>query len=327
MKTKLKKLLVDLNVDLLLKKLNKTPRVLFWHGVDDIENPDVEAETFDVVNFKKQVEYLVKNYEIISIDEFYIRLKENKFTNKEVVLTFDDGYSNNLYKVAPILNNLSLPFTVFISTEHIETGELYPTSIARLIILGSDLNSISIPSISIYDFDITTNELKHKLNTIVRMELKSRPLTEVRKIVQNLIDNLNKTEYLNIIEKYNSVKPMNWDEVVKLKKMGATIGSHCKYHICCHENQNVEIVKDQIIESKRIIEAKLQTYCHYFAYPNGDYTEDSNLFVKEAGYKLGFSTDKNQKVSEYTDKTIIPRIGVPQNIDTFKLFINIYPKK
>jgi peptidoglycan/xylan/chitin deacetylase (PgdA/CDA1 family) len=327
MKGTLKKALVNLRADLLLKQLNKTPRVLFWHGVDDIVDQTIEAETFQVETFQKQIKYLKENYNIISIDEFYLRLTENRFKNNEVVLTFDDGYSNNLYKVAPILNNLSLPFTVFISTEHIETGELYPTSIARLIILGSDLNSISIPSISIYDFDITTNEFRHKLYAIVSMELKSRPLTEVRKIVQNLIDNLNKTEYLNIIEKYNSVKPMNWDEVVKLKKMGATIGSHCKYHICCHENQNVEIVKDQIIESKRIIEAKLQTYCHYFAYPNGDYTEDSNLFVKEAGYKLGFSTDKNQKVSKYTDKTIIPRIGVPQNIDTFKLFINIYPKK
>lgn len=69
MKKKLKKLLVDLNVDLLLKKLYKTPRVLFWHGVDYITNQSVEAESFNVETFQKQMKYLSGNFEIISIDE------------------------------------------------------------------------------------------------------------------------------------------------------------------------------------------------------------------------------------------------------------------
>lgn len=327
MKGTLKKALVNLRADLLLKQLNKTPRVLFWHGVDDIVDQTIEAETFQVETFQKQIKYLKENYNIISIDEFYLRLTENRFKNNEVVLTFDDGYSNNLYKVAPILNNLSLPFTVFISTEHIETGELYPTSIARLIILGSELNKISLPSININNLDITSFESKSNLYNKISIELKSRPLNDVRNIIKELIGNINRTKYLNIIEKFKSVKPMNWNEVKNLHELGATIGSHCKYHICCHNNQDINEVKTQITDSKKIIENKLGDECRYFAYPNGDYTKRSNLFVKEAGYKLGFSTNKNGRIAENTDKAIIPRIGVPQNIETFKMYVNIYPKK
>lgn len=327
MKSIIKKTFVNLGGTFILRNLNKTPRILFWHGVDNLVNKEVEAETFGVDTFRQQIKYLKKYFEVISIEDFYNRFKNNKFSNKEVVLTFDDGYANNLYKVAPILNEFSLPFTVFISTDHISNGELYPTSINRLIVLGSGIEKISIPSIGINNLNISTKQLKKRALSKISHELKTNELRVVKNITYDLKQNISGQEYLALTEKYSSVKPMNWDEVVKLKKMGATIGSHCKYHICCHKNQNIEIVRDQIIDSKRIIEEKLQTDCHYFAYPNGDYTEDSNSFVKEAGYKLGFSTDKNKKVSEYSNKTIIPRIGVPRNIDTFKMFINIYPKK
>jgi len=193
--------------------------------------------------------------------------------------------------------------------------------------LGSDLKNISVPSIKVYNCDISTIELKKNVYSMVSRELKKRPLSGVHEIIKELIENLTKTDYSNLVEKYKSVKPMNWDEVIELHKLGATIGSHCKYHICCHENQDIEEVREQITESKKIIESRLQSDCLYFAYPNGDYTKNSNLFVKEAGYRLGFSTDKNNRITINSDTAIIPRIGVPLNIDTFRIFVNLHPKK
>ena len=57
MKKTLKKVLLNLRGDILLKELNKTPRVLFWHGVDDIVDQTIEAETFQVETFQKQIKY------------------------------------------------------------------------------------------------------------------------------------------------------------------------------------------------------------------------------------------------------------------------------
>ncbi|MBX3568075.1 MAG: polysaccharide deacetylase family protein [Rhizobiaceae bacterium] len=39
-------------------------------------------------------------------------------------LTFDDGYANNL-KAVPLLERLRVPFTVFVSTGYVESGEAY----------------------------------------------------------------------------------------------------------------------------------------------------------------------------------------------------------
>ncbi|MDD4111282.1 MAG: polysaccharide deacetylase family protein, partial [Clostridia bacterium] len=123
MKNKIKNLTVALKFDSILRSFNRTPRVLFYHGVDNRVNPAVEAEIFDINEFENQIEYLVKHYEIISIEDFEQRFINSSFTNREVVLTFDDGYANNLYIVDPILSKYKLPYTVFISTEHITTGQ------------------------------------------------------------------------------------------------------------------------------------------------------------------------------------------------------------
>lgn len=327
MKSIIKNSFLSLKGDYFMRKFNRTPRILFWHGVDENIDNYIEAETFDVKSFKKQITYLNKNYEIISINEFYKRHQNKTFTNREVILTFDDGYANNLHIVSPILNQLSIPFTVFISTEHIETGELFPTSIARIILLGAGLKEVSIPSLSISNIDISNKAVQEEVYKKVVSQLKLRPLSEVRAIISDLIRNVSNQNYQELQEKYKSTKPMTWDEVKKLHQLGATIGSHCKYHICCHENQSKQEVREQIFESKQIIEKKLQTECKYFAYPNGDYTKESNIFVKEAGYAMGFSTKKDKRIVNTRDISIIPRIGAPLNINTFKIIINLYPKK
>lgn len=310
----------------ILRWINRTPRVLFYHSVDNIVNQEVESVAFRIENFEKQVEYLRKHYEIISLDDFYDRYTSNSFTNREIVLTFDDGYANNLYIVAPILKKYGIPFSVFISTEHIDTGEFYPTSIARIIILGSHLTKISIPLLNLEDEDISDLNRKRDVYKIVSKEIKNRPLHEVRIIISQLKDNISESEYILLQKKYKSDRPMTWDEVKQLHDMRVTIGSHCMYHMICHSNQRKEDLEEQIRGSKNIIETHLGAKCNYFVYPNGDYTEESNRFVKEAGYRMGFTVQSGRLDKNKNNMMALPRIAAPQNIETFKIIISLYPK-
>lgn len=327
LKSILLNLFIKSGANSILRRLNRTPRILFWHGVDINPDSKVEPECINKSDFIKQIDYLRKYYEIISIEEFEKRLLNNSFTSREIVLTFDDGYANNLYVVEPILNKYNLPYTVFISTEHIATGQYYPTSVNRIIVKGAGLKKISLPSQNISFSIETENDIN---NTVVSISnfLKTLTLKRVREITNDLINNVSKDKWLELQEKYNSVRPMNWDEVIELSnRKNVTIGSHCKYHICCHDNQDLEEIERQIVESKQIIEDKLKIECNYFAYPNGDYTNSSNAIVRQAGYKMGFSTKKISKISIDNDLKAIPRIVVPQEINTFKIFTSLYPKR
>lgn len=306
--------------DYILRTLSRTPRVLFWHGVDFEKHPQIVTENCDVFVFEKQIEYLNRHYDIISIEEFEKRFLNNSFSNREIVLTFDDGYANNLYIVEPILKKYNLPFTVFISTEHITTGQFFPTTVNRIIVKGAGLKRVNIPSQNISFSLDTENEVNFAVNSIKNL-LKTLPLKQVRNITYDLVNNVSRDKWLVLQEKFKSVRPMNWDEVIELSnKENVTIGSHCMWHICCHSNQHEKDVRKQIEISKKQIEEKLNKECKYFAYPNGAYTDFSNKVV-EYNYSMGFSA-KKRKINQNCNLSVIPRLNVVNKLDTFKIKIN-----
>lgn len=325
MKTVLKNLFLLVGGDGILRLLNRAPRIVFWHGVDERVDPNVEQEIFDIDVFEKQIDYLNRHFEIISMEEFEYRFKNNSFSNKEVVITFDDGYANNLYVVEPILHRYSLPFTVFVSAEHVDEGLYFPTSVNRIITLGSGLKSISIPSQNLH---LSTNTIDERKETaaLISSLLKSLPVDDVKAITNELIANVSPQEWVSLQEKFKSVRPMTWSEVKELSDKGVTIGSHCMWHICCHNNQQEQVVKYQLEESKRQIEEHVGKECKYFAYPNGDYTGFSNSIVSNT-YSMGFSTEAQKSVINCRNVATVPRIGVVGNMDTFKILTNLYPKK
>lgn len=319
----MKKLLVRLFLffkgDAILRRINKTPRVLFYHGIDNVKYPEIETENIDVSVFEKQIEYLIKHYEIISIEEFDRRFREDEFTNKEIVLTFDDGYANNLYVLEPILSKYNLPFTVFASTEHIDTGHFFPTSINRIIVHGAGLDEVKIPSQDLVLPLKTKEERDYAASTISNL-LKTSPLKDMKTITQELIDNVSEEEWKRLEVKHKSQRPMTWDELIELsKRPNVIIGSHCRWHICCHSNQDEEVVREEIEESKRDLESKLGVECKYFAYPNGDFTDYSNEIVK-ANYSMGFSVKKD-RIFKSSNIVIMPRIAVPARMDIFRIII------
>ena len=321
----LKNTLLTFKVDALIRANNRCPRIVFWHGVDDRINSEVEQEIFDVEIFEKQIAYISKHFEIVSIEEFEKRYLADDFTGREVVLTFDDGYANNLYKVQPILNRLGLSFSVFVSTDNISNGEYFPTSVNRIIVKGADLQEINIPSQQLH-FSVRNDDERGKVVRQISDLLKTKPLDEVKQITNDLISNVSQDVWEALKEKYKSVRPMTWDEVRELHKKGATIGSHCQQHICCHDNQNEDVLEQQIKQSKQIIEKELGAECRYFAYPNGNFTTFSNKCVEDS-YALGFSTKGRERITSQSQKAIIPRIGLPITLNTFKLLINLFPRK
>lgn len=324
-----KSILLDLFIksgaNSVMRRFNRTPRILFWHGVDINPNPIIEPESINKNDFIKQLDYLQKYYEIISIDEFYKRFIENNFNGKEVTLTFDDGYKNNLTILAPFLKERNLPFTVFISTSNISSGKLFYTSILRLVVYASSLTHLNIDFLQ-KKFSIATIKQKKQTHTIINKYLKESPLSDVKTICDELISNISTEEWDNLIDKYNSVSPLTWDEVRKLQTFNCTIGSHCIQHMICHSNQKEEDIKEQIIKSKEIIEKQLGVPCNYFAYPNGDYTNISNKYVKLAGYLMGFSVNAGCINPSENNISALPRFGSPFNLNSFKIAINILPK-
>src|SRR6266478_2837072 len=105
----------------LLRSESRGPTVLFYHGVEEnIIDPEVQLLHMPLRVFEKQIAFLRRHREIISMDHLHeCIVNRHGLESRQVVLTFDDGYKNNLSIVAPLMKAWNLPFTIFVSTRHI----------------------------------------------------------------------------------------------------------------------------------------------------------------------------------------------------------------
>jgi peptidoglycan/xylan/chitin deacetylase (PgdA/CDA1 family) len=99
--------------------------ILCFHGVtehrkrtsDDPSGLHIRADRFDA-----QLNYLQRNYNVISLAEFvYAAANHLPCPERSVVLTFDDGYRNFLTSAVPRLTARKMPVSVFLITERVMT--------------------------------------------------------------------------------------------------------------------------------------------------------------------------------------------------------------
>lgn len=92
---------------------------LLYHRVIELEY-DKNQLAVSPDNFYDQMLYLKNNYPIVRFEQNWNKLHEDS-----ICITFDDGYMDNFTNAYPILQELNIPFTVFITTGNLNTSEEY----------------------------------------------------------------------------------------------------------------------------------------------------------------------------------------------------------
>jgi len=85
--------------------------------------------TITMERFRKHVDILAK---MLTTKLLPINITENEL---KIAITFDDGYADNLYHVAPLLAEHGLPFTVFVTSDFVrkkKPGFLSPVELKKL---------------------------------------------------------------------------------------------------------------------------------------------------------------------------------------------------
>ncbi|WP_435254329.1 polysaccharide deacetylase family protein [Tenacibaculum sp. A30] len=306
--------------------LSNKPKILFYHGVENdsnIKDSIVQANQMPVSIFERQIKYLKKKYNVISLDEFYYKLLDNKkFKGNELVITFDDGYRNNLTVAAPILKANNFPFTVFICPDLIENSLRVPTFYVRSSILYSEKKFLDLEGINIKLKIETKSDKLESIDTLIKI-IKTAPKNKVDLILKDLNQNLSVNEIELIKNKFISEDLMNWEEVNEIIDYDCIIGSHCLDHTILHSNQNDEEVDKQLILSKKSIENKITKSSNYFAFPNGDKSSVSDYSLSRVNnyYDLGFAVDGSSVTNNKMN--YVSRIGIANDYDLFKFQVEI----
>jgi peptidoglycan/xylan/chitin deacetylase (PgdA/CDA1 family) len=268
--------------------------------------------------FEKQIGFLRRHREIISLDELYEAIASGRGGDpRQVVLTFDDGYRNNARVVAPMLKAYGLPFAIFISTRHISEGRRFATYCIRAAVFYAEKKSIYMPGMQ-QGFDLTSRESRRAASAAITAAAKKAPQALLDQIVAECIGHVPADLWAELNACFSSDEPMSWQEVVATHHMGATIGSHCHDHCILHANQPAGQAFSQLQKSKELIE-KYVAECRYLAYPNGttaDISPEAYSAAKAAGYRMSFSTIEGEIIPE-VDCHFAPRISADPDYEEF----------
>ena len=255
--------------------------------------------------------FLKKNYKIVSLDTVYNILASKKKINKRfVTFTFDDGYIDNLTYAYPIFKKYNAPFAIYVTTSFPERQGILWWYLLEDTIIKNKFVKFKIGNKNIV-FDCTTQK---------------RQETTFNKIV-NLILSTKHEEYLSVLKSiFESYKvdlykktdelALRWKDIIELSKDPiVTIGAHTSNHYVLNTLTETKVIHE-VIDSKKLIESKINIPVNHFAYPFGSKNEVNERefkIVKECGFKTAVTTRISNiflKHREYLE--CLPRIEMLQ---------------
>ncbi len=268
--------------------------ILMVHGT---MSPDLGRTTWTPLRpqtdpriLEESLRILSDFYHFVSLDDALDMLSGRKpMLPYCTVLTFDDGYRNNVRYAFPILEKLGIPATFYITSGHVE--ERKPLWYDRIDYALQQLNSEEISMDtgeriltistrcrdglrkSFKTFrDLAKETAGDDLGMIRNMEtLASRLEEQAGKRLADILDDDDWTAFAT------------WDDLLHLPEL-FTLGCHTVDHVQLGRT-DAETVRDQLIRSKELIEAKIGRQCQHLCYPNGNYTLETARIARECGFR------------------------------------------
>jgi len=303
----------------LVNIIDKPLVVLLYHRVTSLErDPQLLAVQPD--NFYRQIEYLRKNYNILSIEEFtYLKKGNRGFTKNSLILTFDDGYADNYLEALPVLEYFNCQAIFFITTSNTNTKkELWWDELERVFLTEIELPKnlkIRLNSKN-YIFDTSNEKSIRETYNVLHPLIKYSKTNTRDRVIDGIL------YWANLPKKGRNTHRVMTDKEIKLisKSNSAIIGTHTHTHslLCLyyHEGQYSDVKK-----SKDLLENWTGEKIRYFSYPFGgkrDYNKETLRVCDELGFDIAFANYYGQ-VHKWTHKYQIPRYLVRNwNFEFFK---------
>jgi peptidoglycan/xylan/chitin deacetylase (PgdA/CDA1 family) len=271
----------------------KDLRILAYHRVLTLaESPrfdfDLDLVSASAEDFREQMLLLKKHFSPISLTAAGTAIQAGQpLPPDAVVVTFDDGYDDN-YRVAyPILRELGVPATFFVSTGYIDSGLPYDYDWLVHMILMAPMERVAIPELAL--------ELPQGATHEARRQLAGMALSRIK-----MLDGLAQTALIERLERdwrmprdagHPDCRPMSWEQVREMHVAGFEIGSHGVHHRMLAKLSQEEL-EFELCESKVSLERQLGTSAMTISYPVGGESAFDERVINAtitAGYQVGCS--------------------------------------
>ena len=302
--------------------------ILMYHRVAEIDS-DPWSLCVSPQNFAEQLEVLQQYGKIISLQELNQKISDRQNIHRSIVITFDDGYADNLYYAKPLLEKYNVPATVFITTSGIDRErEFWWDELDRLLLqpgilpnfLSLKIDGVTykwelreVNNYSLVDFkgdrwwrmeQETDPTSRHSLYRSLYQKLQHLPILERAYLLEQIriwanAGSFRRSTHCSLSEK----------EIAILESGGLIeIGAHTINHPCLSQLP-ISTQRDEIQHSKDYLQTILGHSVTSFSYPNGSYALATTSLVREAGFKCACCSI-TARVQSHSNNFLLPRFVV-----------------
>ncbi|MDX2099459.1 MAG: polysaccharide deacetylase family protein [Leptolyngbyaceae cyanobacterium bins.59] len=313
------------------KKLWRSVRpaslILLYHRVADLES-DPQLLTVSPTNFAEHLAFLRQHYSPCPLKN----LEPNTPTaHRQIVITFDDGYGDNLHQAKPLLERYSIPATVFVTAGTIgQIEEFWWDELERLLLYPGQLPSRLEVTIAqqTHHWDLGAaaysplERERDRLWTVLD-PADPTPRHRVYRELCGLLRPLTADDRHSVLTALQaqagvdsvgriSHRTLTESEVVDLAQDGLVeVGAHAMTHSVLSQQSSL-LQEKEIRSSKAHLEALLGHPVTSFAYPFGtlgDYTAETVKIVRQCGFERACSNYEGA-IRHWLDPFQMPRFIV-----------------
>ncbi len=308
----------------------KTPRVLtlLYHRITDAAS-DPQLLSVKPHNFEQHLAVLKRSYRLAKFADLEEQRSSRTTPVNTVIVTFDDGYRDNLTEALPLLQQADIPATIFVTTSMVENRALFWWDELDYIILGEH----NLPQLLELELDEnfscdlgdcqwspelrqsyshwslleeTDPTVRHAIYRRISGYLRGADDDERRRVLEFL------STWANRLSRGLKCQALSSAELLELKDSDLIeIGSHTVNHPVLSKLSAAR-QRDELQDSKSYLEGILDREVKSFAYPYGtkaDYTPETIALVRDAQYSSA-SVNIAEAIWPGTDRFQIPRLLV-----------------
>jgi peptidoglycan/xylan/chitin deacetylase (PgdA/CDA1 family) len=257
--------------------------------------------------FASQMGWLAEHGRIVALEEFLCWKDSGKTPPQDLyVLTFDDGYRDNLTHAAPILERHGMQATFYIAAACLtERMPFWPEVLSQVVRLTSARSrALDVDGVATV-LELGTPE--HRVETCLAAidRLRKMPAERIAAEVARI------SEVLQVDpDRARDATPpvMSAADLRALVAKGHTIGSHTVSHPYLAAEPAAQ-QREEIEESRRMLEEAVRAPVLDFCYPGGGYTATTRDIVAAAGYRSATTSDLGI-AGPQDDPFRLPRLGI-----------------
>ena len=287
---------------------------LFYHRINTLKS-DYHQLCVTPSNFREQMHYLKEHYVLVRFEEDWSLLDSDA-----VVVTFDDGYLDNLEFAVPILDELEVPATIFVSTGTMDQSkEMWWDELEYLMLVGEHIPVYFQLEDEEFGYIWDTSDLPHRINCY----------RSIHHLMKNYICLEKRENWMKQLWHWRGLKrgarkenlTVSEEECRELNKskmisVGAHTVNHPSLAVLSKTEQEKEI-KCSINSLSDVLGERVTLFSYPFGNYRANYNEDSMEICQKCGIIKAASTDNflwNPKINPYQ----IPRRVVRNwNLDDF----------